>query len=106
MNLSTAENAAKEAFEESGYRVEPKKLAAVWDRARQGHPAGVFSCLKVFFLCDLVGGKPSTGHETSEVGWFAEREVPADLSLSRVLPRQVARMFDHQHDPSLPTDFE
>ena len=52
MNLTAAENAVKEALEESGFHVEPRKLAAVWDRTRQGHPSDVFSSYKVFFLCD------------------------------------------------------
>jgi hypothetical protein len=36
----------------------------------------------------------STSHETSEVGWFHEASIPADLSLERVLPQQIRRMFD------------
>ena len=106
VNLTAAENAAKEAFEESGFRVAPRKLAALWDRTRQGHGSGVFSCCKVFFLCELIGGDAATGHETSEVGWFAETDIPEDLSLARVLPRQIHRMFAHRRDPSLPTDFD
>ncbi len=106
VNRTVAENAAKEAFEESGFRVEPRKLAAVWDRTRQGHPGGVFSCYKAFFLCDLVGGGATTSHETSEVGWFGEDQIPDDLSRARVLPRHIRRMFDHRRDPSLPTDFD
>jgi len=106
VNRSVAENAVKEAFEESGHHVAPRKLAAVWDRTKQGHSPHVFSCAKIFFVCDLVGGEPATSHETSEVGWFHEIGIPADLSLERALPRQIARMFAHRRDPSLPTDFE
>ena len=106
VNLSVAENAAKETFEESGFRVEPVKLAAVWDRAKQGHPPGVFSCCKVFFVCERTGGAAAISHETSEVGWFGEADIPMDLSLGRVLPRQISRMFAHRRDPSLPTDFD
>ena len=36
VNRTAAQNAAKEALEESGFEVEPLKLAAVWDRAKQG----------------------------------------------------------------------
>ena len=38
--------------------------------------------------------------------WFAEDAVPQDLSLGRVLPHQLKRMFDHLREPELPTDFE
>jgi hypothetical protein len=34
--LNRGGNAAKEDLEESSFRVEPRKLAAVWDRTRQG----------------------------------------------------------------------
>ncbi len=37
VNLTTVENAVKEVREESGYDVVPVKLAALWDRVRQGH---------------------------------------------------------------------
>lgn len=106
VNVTPAENAAKEALEESGYTVRVLKLAALWDRTRQRHSARVFSCCKVFFLCEPTGGQPATGHEISEVGWFAEGALPEDLSLERVLPQQLRRMFDHRRDPTLPTDFD
>jgi len=92
--------------EESGFEVRVQKLAAVWDRTRQGHPSGVFSCCKLFFICDIVGGAAQVGLETSEVGWFAEDALPEDLSLGRVLPGQLHRMFAHGRDNSLPTNFE
>jgi ADP-ribose pyrophosphatase YjhB (NUDIX family) len=106
VNRTAAENAVKEALEESGYTVRVLKLAALWDRTRQGHPAGVFSCAKAFFVCEPTGGAAATSHETSEVGWFAEADLPQDLSLARALPRQIVRMFAHRRDPALPTDFD
>ena len=106
VNRSSAENAVKEALEESGYHVRVLKLAALWDRTRQRHPAGVFSCAKVFFVCEPIGGAAITSHETSEVDWFAEADLPQDLSLARVLPQQLARMFAHWRNRALPTDFD
>jgi ADP-ribose pyrophosphatase YjhB (NUDIX family) len=106
VNVTPAENAVKEVREESGYEARVTKLAAVWDRTRQGHPYKIFSCAKLFYLCELVGGAPATSLETSEVAWFADTELPADLSLGRVLPAQIARLFEHARHPDLPTDFE
>jgi ADP-ribose pyrophosphatase YjhB (NUDIX family) len=107
VNRTAAQNVVKETLEESGFDVEPLKLAAVWDRTKQGHTPHVFSCCKFFFVCALIGGRAAaTSHETSEVGWFHEANIPAELSLERVLPQQIRRMFVHRRDPSLPTDFD
>jgi ADP-ribose pyrophosphatase YjhB (NUDIX family) len=106
VNLTPAENVAKEVREESGFEVTVRKLAAVWDRARQGHPPSMFSCCKLFYVCELAGGVATTGPETTAIAWFAESAVPIDLSVGRVLPRQIARLFEHFHNPALPADFE
>jgi len=106
VNMTVAESVVKEVREESGFDVQVRKLAAVWDRTRQGHPATVFSCCKLFYICDVIGGAAMTSLETSEVGWFAEADLPGELSLGRVLPIQIARMFEHYRTPGLPTDFE
>jgi ADP-ribose pyrophosphatase YjhB (NUDIX family) len=106
VNQSVAECARREVREESGYEAMPRKLAAVWDRAKQGHPPGPYSIAKLFFVCELIGGRPQTSLETSEIGWFAEAEIPADLSFGRVLPHQIARMFAHWRTPELPTEFD
>jgi len=106
VNLTPAENAAKEMVEESGFTVAVTKLAAVWDRSAQGHPGGPFSCAKFFFLCDITGGEATTSIETSEIGFFAEHDLPEDVSLGRVLPAQLRRMFAHHKNRALPTDFE
>jgi ADP-ribose pyrophosphatase YjhB (NUDIX family) len=106
VNLTPAENVVKEMREESGFETRVRKLAAVWDRTRQGHPSTVFSCAKLFFICDITGGAAGASLETSEVGWFVEDALPEDLSLGRVLPSQLHRMFAHARDPGLPTEFE
>ncbi len=106
VNLTPAQNVAKEMREESGFEVTVRKLAAVWDRTRQGHTPGLFSCAKMFFLCEIVGGAAGVSLETSELGWFGQAELPADLSLGRVLPKQLHRMFAHARDSALPTEFD
>ncbi len=106
VNLTPAENIVREMREESGYQTRVRKLAAVWDRSRQGHPPDGFSCYKMFFVCEITGGEAARSMETSGVGFFGEDELPADLSLSRILPHQLRRMFAHWREQSLPTDFE
>ncbi len=106
VNLTPAENVVKEVREESGFDVRVRKLAAVWDRDRQGHPPAVFSCCKLYYVCDVVGGAATTSLETSEARWFLERDLPEDISLARVLPKHLRRMFAHARDASLPSDFD
>ena len=106
VNQTPAQSVAREVFEESGYYVQPVKLAAVWDRARQQQPATAFSVVRMFFLCTLQGGVPATSLETSGVGWFAEADIPDHLSLRRTLPHHISRMFAHWRQPDLPTEFD
>ncbi|MDR6183713.1 NUDIX hydrolase [Asaia bogorensis] len=107
VNFTTAENTLKEVMEESGYSAEIIKLAALWDRNRQGHPPDVFSCAKVFYLCRLTGGTPTIDNlETSGIGWFNRDNLPDDLSMTRLLPHQLRRMFDHYDQPDLATDYD
>jgi len=107
VNQTASECALREIREESGYEARVIKLALLHDRARQGHhPAGPFSIYKLFFLCVLTGGTAQGSLETSEVRFFAEDEIPSDLSTGRTLPHQIARLFAHHRAPDLPTEFD
>lgn len=100
-----AEAVTKEIREESGYLVRPVKLLAVYDRDRHGAPPLPWAVYKLFIACELTGGEAAHSIETSGVGFFAEDEIPP-LSLGRVMPAQIRRMFEHLRDPHLPTDFD
>jgi ADP-ribose pyrophosphatase YjhB (NUDIX family) len=106
VNQTPAQSVVREVFEESGYHVRAVKLAAVWDRARQVQPPEAFSVVRMFFVCSLEGGASATSLETSEVGWFAEADIPGNLSLRRTLPHQISRMFAHWREPGLATEFD
>ncbi len=110
VNQTASACTVREVLEESGYVVRAAKLALVHDRGRQGHhPTGPFSIYKLFFLCDLLDDRPvRTGSniETSDARFWAEHEIPADLSTGRVLPHQIARLFAHRRQPELPTEFD
>ena len=107
VNQSPSESVIREVREEAGLDVRVRKLAAVYDRARQGHtPPHPFHVYRLFFICDVVGGAPRAGLETSEVAFFGENEIPKELSLERTLPHQIRRMFEHARDKDLPTDFD
>lgn len=85
--------AERELFEESGFTSNAVRLLAVYDRDKQGHwPPFPFHVYKLFFLCELSGGKETVSHETEEVRFFAENEIP-ELSRARVTERQLQRFF-------------
>ncbi len=99
------EAAARETLEESGFQVRASKLLAVYDRNRHGHPALPSYVYKLFFRCDLLGGVPTESRETDAVGFFREGELP-ELSLTRVTPGEIKRMFEHHRHSNWPTDFD
>jgi ADP-ribose pyrophosphatase YjhB (NUDIX family) len=102
---SPGDAVVREIAEESGYQTRAVKLLALYDRNRHGHPAYPFHAYKVFFLCELIGGAPVTNNEIEEIGFFAEDGLP-ELSLTRVMPSQIARLFAHHRHPEWPTDFD
>jgi len=102
---SPSENAEREVFEESGYRVKAKKVLAVYDRNKQGHTPFIFHLYKIFFLCEIIGGESKTSFETDDVGFFGLDELP-ELSTGRVTRKQIERFFEHYKNPNLPADFD
>lgn len=106
VNVSPRENIEREIFEESGYEAKVTKLAAVYDQLKHPHvPTHPFHIYKMFFICTLTGGEAKTSVETSEIGFFGEDKLP-ELSRGRVLESQIQRMFAHQRDMSLPTEYD
>ncbi len=103
---SPAENVVREVREESGFITRAAKILAVLDRSKHPHePPLAFDIYKLFVLCTLVGGCGTHSVETDGVGFFSEDNLP-ELSISRVTPGQIHRMFEHHRNPSLPTDFD
>ncbi|MBV8145391.1 MAG: NUDIX hydrolase [Gammaproteobacteria bacterium] len=105
VNDAPSEAVAREICEESGYRARPVKLAALIDKNRHPHPAGVHHIYKLFFVCELTGGAAATSAETDAVEFFPVQQLPP-LSTGRVLPQQIERLYQHSLDPALPTDFD
>ena len=95
----------REVKEESGFDVKARKLLALLDRNLHGHPPIPYHAYKLFFLCDIVGGNARAEQETDAVGFFAADEIPP-LSLTRVTPAQIARLFEHFVHPEWPTEFD
>jgi ADP-ribose pyrophosphatase YjhB (NUDIX family) len=97
----------REIAEESGFETVATKLIAVYDRdhPRHNHPPLAHHVYKLFFRCEIVGGAANSNHETAAVAFFERHDLPP-LSLTRIVPTQIARLFAHYDDPSLPTEFD
>ncbi len=103
---SPAENVEREILEESGFTARAVKILGVLDREKHPHqPPYAFHIYKVFVLCALTGGSATTSGETDAVDFFSEDGIP-ELSISRVTPQQIRRLFEHHRNPGLPADFD
>lgn len=103
---SARESVEREVAEEAGYTVRARKLLAVYDRAKHPHvPPFPFHIYKLFILCEITGTTARDPTETSNVGFFREDALPP-LSLTRVVPEQIRRLFAHRRNPDWPTDFD
>ncbi len=96
----------KEILEESGYLTKPIKLVACYDRNLWGERPYLQHIYKLFFYCELVGGKPQTSLETDKVAFFPPDGLPLNLSTDRVTRDQIHTLFQHYHNPHLPTEFD
>jgi len=95
----------REVREESGYEVKASKLLALYDRDLHDHPPHLFHTYKIFIQCDLLGGAPTESLETGGADFFAPDSLP-ELSISRTTAAEIQRMFEHLHNPNLPTDLD
>ncbi len=108
---SPSEAVEKEVREEAGYAVRARKLLAVLDRDRHGHPPLLDAVYKLFIRCEILdaaAAPPGAGpayRETDGVGFFAAGALPP-LSLTRVVPAQLARLFEHYAHPEWPADVD
>lgn len=104
VGYSPSQMAVKEVREESGFEVEAVKLLALYDKECHGHPMDIYHVYKLFFLCNIIGGKAENSIETSEVDFFDFDNLP-ELSLNRNTYEQLSRIYELCQNPS-DTDFD
>ena len=108
VGYSAGENAAKEVREESGLKVEPGKLYAVFHKAKHEYTPDVRDFYKFYFLCHEIGEQaqePVAGMETLDAGFFSLDQLPP-LSEGRSILRHIELAFAHRDDPLRPADFD
>jgi ADP-ribose pyrophosphatase YjhB (NUDIX family) len=102
---SAGEVAVREVREEAGLEVRATRLVALLDKSKHDHPVQLWYVYKAFFACEVTGGTLRPSAETPAVDFFARDALPP-LSIDRITPGQIERMFRHHADPTLPADFD
>ncbi|SFL63993.1 ADP-ribose pyrophosphatase YjhB, NUDIX family [Paenibacillus sp. 1_12] len=100
IGLSPSENVIKEIKEESGYEVKTTKLLAIFDSTKHPHPPQPYHYYKIFIRCEIVGGAPTTGIETTGIDFFPKNQLP-NLSTDRNTESQIKLMFEFLTNPNL-----
>lgn len=70
-----AAGAVREVEEETGLQVEVDELFGFY-MGRCGRGDGKTSCLNIYFLGHVAGGREQAGLETDELAWFAPKNLP------------------------------
>ena len=100
-----SEMVVREVWEESGFRVVPRKVIGVYDANRSGRPLELYHAYKLIFLCDLTGGEARPSEETLDARFFSFDDLPP-LSASRTHRRHLDEVEAHLRDPDRPAAFD
>ncbi|MCZ6633813.1 MAG: NUDIX hydrolase N-terminal domain-containing protein [bacterium] len=87
--------------EETGYRTEVEKLVAVYD---QQQPPFIHR-YHLIFKCEISEGPAPTNDQVEEVAFFKEKEIPP-VTPGGLTAAQISRLYEHDRNSTLPTDFD
>ncbi|MBD7912972.1 MULTISPECIES: NUDIX hydrolase [Clostridium] len=104
IGLSIKENTIKEAKEEAGVNVIPKRIIAIYDRNTHNYPTCAYDIYKVFVICDLIDGKFTENIETEASEFFSLDDLP-DLSTGKITREQIEFCFKANENENLPVFF-
>lgn len=96
VNVSVGENVVKEAREEAGVDVLPRRVIALQDRDKRNKPVHAYKICKVFVLCTLLGGAFVPNSETVSSGFFPLDALPP-LCEDKNTTEQIALCFQAYH---------
>ncbi len=100
-----SEMVAREVWEESGFKVEPRKVVAVYDANRGGRPLEFYHAFKIIFLCEVTGGAARPSDETMAADFFDFDDLP-ELSWQRTNEKHLAEVRAHLEDGQRPAAFD
>ena len=100
-----SEMVTREVREESGFEVKPIKLIGVYDANRGHRPMEFYHAYKIIFLCEILGGEPTTSDETMGVEFFDFDNLPP-FSGERTKAHHIEELQAHLADRNRPTWFD
>ncbi|TDQ59428.1 ADP-ribose pyrophosphatase YjhB (NUDIX family) [Mesocricetibacter intestinalis] len=100
-----AGNTVKETREEAGLEVIPRYIIAIHDQRKRNFPPFVHHVLKVFVMCDLIGGEFRPNNETLASAYFALDELPP-MAREKNTEQQVRLCFEAHRSPHWTTEFD
>lgn len=96
---------AREVWEESGFKVTPRRVIGVYDANRSGTPLDFYHAYKIVFRCEITGGQARPSEETLAVDFFRFDDLPP-LSANRTNKQHLAEVFAHFRDHNRPAAFD
>ncbi len=103
---SVGSNTVKEVKEETGLDAKAVRLIAVQDRNKHNPPVYAYGVCKVFFLCEVTGGKFEENIETTEIKYFALDELPENLATEKTTAEQIKMCFEAYKDENMQVYFD
>ena len=98
-------NTVKEVKEEAGLDVKPRFLIAIHAQHKRNYPPFAYRVLKVFVMCELLGGKFHPNSETLQSAYFALDELP-EMNNEKNTKEQVELCFQAYHSKHWITEFD
>lgn len=104
-NISPVENTIKETREEAGKDIIVRSVISVQNRDYHNDPPYAYGVVKIFYMCEEIGGDFEDNSETTEIAFFAEDELP-DMAPEKCNEEQVHMCFDAYRSKNWITQFD
>ena len=82
------------------------KLIAVQDRNLHNEPIYAYGVVKVFVLCELLGGDFKENSETIQSQYFSLAQLPSPLATEKVTKEQIQLCFEANASKIWQTQFD
>lgn len=94
VDQSVASNTIKEVKEETGLDAAAEKLIAVQDWRKHNRCNLPYGVIKIFVLCNVLGGSFEDNIETTEIRYFGKEELPENLAVEKTTEEQIRLCFE------------